>query len=172
MCDGNGWDESAGAGIADLGESGDFGRRFILDKPMLARLEARRFCRMLQSWGIPTVGIDPTDALIRRARSLDADGDYRCTSYNTAAVDGVGRSRATASRASDRQLLDRARGMGPVARHSDSQLAPAPAYLRGAAAVSRFTTPVLRRTRAARRRPGKSRALPASDAFASRSSRP
>jgi SAM-dependent methyltransferase len=90
MCDGNGWDESAAAWIAGLGERGDFGRRFILDAPMLARLETRRFaraldvgcgegrfCRMLRARGIPTVGIDPTDALIRCARSRDAHGDYR-----------------------------------------------------------------------------------------------
>jgi SAM-dependent methyltransferase len=90
MSDGNGWNESAAAWIADLGESGDFGRRFVLDEPMLARLEARRFaraldvgcgegrfCRMLQARGIPTVGIDPTGTLLERARLLDASGDYR-----------------------------------------------------------------------------------------------
>jgi SAM-dependent methyltransferase len=90
MSDRNDWDESAAAWIAELGDSGDFGRRFVLDRPMLARLEARRFaraldvgcgegrfCRMLQARGIATVGIDPTEALIERARMLDAGGDYR-----------------------------------------------------------------------------------------------
>lgn len=36
-----------------------------------------RFCRMLQPLGIRTVGIDPTVALVARAREQDPDGDYR-----------------------------------------------------------------------------------------------
>jgi SAM-dependent methyltransferase len=86
----NGWEESAAAWIADMGESGDYGREFVLDPPMLARVANRgfrdaldvgcgegRFCRMLKALGISTVGIDPTEAFIRQAKRLDLDGDYR-----------------------------------------------------------------------------------------------
>lgn len=86
----NGWDDSAGAWIVELGDAGDFGRRFVLDAPMMARIEGRgfttaldvgcgegRFCRMLQAQGIRTTGIDPTEALIVQARTLDTGGDYR-----------------------------------------------------------------------------------------------
>ena len=57
---------------------------------MLERIEGRgfkaaldvgcgegRFCRMLRDRGIATTGIDPTQALLRRARELDPAGDYR-----------------------------------------------------------------------------------------------
>ncbi|HVJ54953.1 MAG TPA: class I SAM-dependent methyltransferase [Aliidongia sp.] len=87
---GNGWEESAGAWIADMGERGDYGREFVLDAPMMARIEGRgfetaldvgcgegRFCRMLQGLGVRTVGVDPTEALIRRARERDPASDYR-----------------------------------------------------------------------------------------------
>jgi SAM-dependent methyltransferase len=86
----NGWNESASAWIADIGEDGDFGRRFVLDAPMIERLRDRgyrdgldvgcgegRFSRMLGAMGINTVGIDPTEALIEQARRQDPDGDYR-----------------------------------------------------------------------------------------------
>lgn len=86
----NGWSESASAWIADMGEQGDFGRRFVLDRPMMERVRGRgfaraldvgcgegRFCRMLRAEGIPAVGIDPTEALLERARSQDPEGDYR-----------------------------------------------------------------------------------------------
>ena len=33
----NGWDASAAAWIADQGETGDFGRRYVLDPVMLPR---------------------------------------------------------------------------------------------------------------------------------------
>lgn len=85
-----GWDESAAAWIAQVGDSGDFGRQFVLDAPMLAHIRGRgfsraldagcgegRFCRMMQAEGIVTVGIDPAVALIERARALDPKGDYR-----------------------------------------------------------------------------------------------
>ena len=85
-----GWDESAAAWIAQIGDSGDFGRRWVLDEPMMARVRGRgfsraldvgcgegRFCRMMRAEGISTVGIDPTPALVQRARSLDPEGDYR-----------------------------------------------------------------------------------------------
>jgi len=86
----NGWDESASGWIADIGEEGDFGRKFVLDAPMMERLLDKgfrsaldvgcgegRFCRMLGTKGIKAVGIDPTEALIRHARMQDPDGDYR-----------------------------------------------------------------------------------------------
>jgi len=86
----DGWAESAKAWIADMGDTGDFGRACVLDRPMLERVEARRFttaldvgcgegrfCRMLAERGIRTVGIDPTEALIAEARRRDPEGDYR-----------------------------------------------------------------------------------------------
>ncbi len=86
----DGWSESALSWIASQGDEGDFGRRYVLDGPMKARATARarataldvgcgegRFCRMLRAAGVATVGIDPTDALLDRARILDPGGDYR-----------------------------------------------------------------------------------------------
>jgi 2-polyprenyl-3-methyl-5-hydroxy-6-metoxy-1,4-benzoquinol methylase len=85
-----GWDASAAAWIAVQGEAGDFGRLHVLDAPMLALVEQLapsrvldvgcgegRFCRLLSQRGIATTGIDPTAALIARARALHPDGDYR-----------------------------------------------------------------------------------------------
>jgi SAM-dependent methyltransferase len=86
----DGWDESAQAWIASQGDEGDFGRRHVLDGPMMARVAALgpvtaldvgcgegRFCRQLREMGVAAVGVDPTVALIERARTLDPDGDYR-----------------------------------------------------------------------------------------------
>src|SRR6185312_15502099 len=86
----NGWPESAAAWIADMGDRGDFGREFVLDAPMLERVQGRgfrtaldvgcgegRFCRMLRGCGLRTVGIDPTEELIRHAGQRDPVGDYR-----------------------------------------------------------------------------------------------
>ena len=86
----NGWDESAAAWIADQGDDGDFGRKFVLDPQMLERVTDRgfataldvgcgegRFSRMLRARGIATVGIDPTEALLEVARRRDPEGDYR-----------------------------------------------------------------------------------------------
>lgn len=86
----DGWTDSADAWMASMADQGDFSRRWVLDAPMmeqaLAGAPARaldvgcgegRFCRMLQSRGVETVGIDPTPALLARARDLDAGGDYR-----------------------------------------------------------------------------------------------
>jgi SAM-dependent methyltransferase len=86
----NGWSESAAGWIADLGDEGDFGRRFVLDPPMLERVTGRgfataldvgcgegRFCRMLKARGIAAVGIDPTEALLETAKRRDPMGDYR-----------------------------------------------------------------------------------------------
>ena len=81
----NGWDDSAEAWIADMGDKGDFSRRHILDAPMLARIRGRgfqtaldvgcgegRFCRMLAGEGIATTGIDPTARLLDAARARTA----------------------------------------------------------------------------------------------------
>ena len=86
----DGWSNSASAWIVEQGEDGDYGRRFVLDAPMRGRIEGRgfrraldvgcgegRFCRIMQRAGIRTTGIDPTEALLARARELDPDGDYR-----------------------------------------------------------------------------------------------
>ncbi len=88
----NGWDQSAAAWIDHLGADGDFGRVHVLDQPMRARVRAMgpgtvdaidigcgegRFCRMLAGEGIQTIGVDPTAALIDRARALHPAGDYR-----------------------------------------------------------------------------------------------
>jgi SAM-dependent methyltransferase len=85
----NGWQSSAAAWIAEMGELGDFGRRYVLDPVMLPRAVAGaprnaldvgcgegRFCRMLKSQGVDSVGIDPTPALIAAARARDAGGPY------------------------------------------------------------------------------------------------
>ncbi len=86
----DGWDRSAKAWIADNSDGGDFGRKFVLDKPMLNRVRRGnfynildigcgegRFCRMLSKDGISTVGIDPTQELIEHAISMHPEGDYR-----------------------------------------------------------------------------------------------
>ena len=85
----NGWQRSADAWVADMGESGDFGRRYVLDPVMLPRALAGsprnaldvgcgegRFCRMLASRDIDAVGVDPTPALIAVARTRDPRGTY------------------------------------------------------------------------------------------------
>ena len=85
----NGWQRSADAWVAEMGERGDFGRRYVLDPLMLPRALASspqkaldvgcgegRFCRMLKSHGVDVVGIDPTPALIAVAQRRDAGGTY------------------------------------------------------------------------------------------------
>lgn len=85
----NGWDASADAWIRDLGEDGDFGRRYVMDAPMMERACAEpvasaldvgcgegRFCRMLKSRGIGTIGLDPTGRLLETARQRDPEGTY------------------------------------------------------------------------------------------------
>jgi hypothetical protein len=57
----DGWDESAAGWLAEVADGGDYGRKFVLDAPMLARIKGRgfktaldvgcgegRFCRMLR----------------------------------------------------------------------------------------------------------------------------
>lgn len=86
----NGWNASAAAWIADMADDGDFGRRHVLDAPMLARVAGGgfksaldigcgegRFCRKLTALDIATIGIDPTAGLITEAQRLDPNGDYR-----------------------------------------------------------------------------------------------
>ena len=85
----NGWQASANAWIADMGEQGDFGRRYVLDPVMLPRALVRspkqvldigcgegRFCRMLRRRGVKVVGFDPTSTLIAAARARDPNGGY------------------------------------------------------------------------------------------------
>lgn len=86
----NGWDESAVAWIAEIGEGGDWGRSHVLDAPMLERVRGGafgnaldigcgegRFCRMLRAEGLSCIGVDPARALIDHARERDPAGDYR-----------------------------------------------------------------------------------------------
>lgn len=85
----NGWADSAQAWIADMGEHGDYGRRHVLDPVVRERLSGRgfrqaldvgcgegRLCRMLSGFGVETVGLDPTLALLDQARRLHSDGLY------------------------------------------------------------------------------------------------
>lgn len=89
----NGWDQSASAWIAAMGERGDWAREHVLDPVMLGRIDARRFeaaldvgcgegrfCRAMKERNIPIAGIDPTKLLIERAKELDPLGDYRLAS--------------------------------------------------------------------------------------------
>jgi SAM-dependent methyltransferase len=99
----NGWQQSAGAWISDMGEHGDFGRRYLLDPVMLSRAVAGaprkvldvgcgegRFCRMLKKEGADVVGIDPTPALIGAARARDHTGRYvQATAESLPFRDGV-----------------------------------------------------------------------------------
>ncbi len=92
----DGWAASAAAWVEEQGEAGDYGRRFVLDAPMLARVRGGRFataldvgcgegrfCRIMQAEGVETVGIDPTEALLERARALDPGGEYRLATAAT-----------------------------------------------------------------------------------------
>lgn len=76
----NGWNRSADAWIADVGERGDFAREYILDPPMLALVGTGapgraldvgcgegRFCRMLGRAGHTATGLDPTRRMIETA---------------------------------------------------------------------------------------------------------
>lgn len=87
--DANGWEASAAAWIADMGDTGDYSRQHILDAPMLdrARLSGARtaldvgcgegrFCRMLRAEGVEAAGIDPTPGLLAQARARDPQGRY------------------------------------------------------------------------------------------------
>lgn len=84
------WDKNAKAWIDHLGAGGDFSREYVLDPVMLGRVRKGafrsaldvgcgegRFCRMLAKENIPYIGIDPTEALVAKARERDPTGDYR-----------------------------------------------------------------------------------------------
>lgn len=84
------WEKSAAAWIASQGEAGDFTRRYVLDAPMLARIEGRgfqraldvgcgegRFCRLIAPHVGNTTGIDPSPSLIAEAKRRDPAGSYR-----------------------------------------------------------------------------------------------
>ncbi len=88
MSDG-GWKASAKAWIADMGETGDYGRQYVLDAPMIARLRLLsggraldvgcgegRFCRILRAEGFEPTGLDPTLELLEAARARNPDGTY------------------------------------------------------------------------------------------------
>jgi len=96
----DGWSESAAAWVTEMGDEGDYARRFVLDPPMLERIAGRgftnaldvgcgegRFCRIMQAHGLRTVGVDPTPALIERARALDPRGEYRLESAESLDVE-------------------------------------------------------------------------------------
>lgn len=85
----DGWDQSADAWIASMGERGDWAREHVLDPAMFARVDLQRFgcaldvgcgegrfCRMLRARGISVVGIDPSRALLNAAVHRDPSGDY------------------------------------------------------------------------------------------------
>src|SRR4051812_6653827 len=85
----NGWQASAKAWVAEIGENGDFGRRYVLDPVMLPRALSRspkkaldvgcgegRFCRALRRHHVDVIGIDPTRELLSVARERDTKGTY------------------------------------------------------------------------------------------------
>jgi SAM-dependent methyltransferase len=85
----NGWQDSSKAWIADMGEHGDFGRRYVLDPVMLPRALARRpqhaldvgcgegrFCRLLRQQQVKVTGLDPTPGLLNVAKQRDPRGAY------------------------------------------------------------------------------------------------
>lgn len=90
MAANEGWEASAEAWIADMGERGDWGREQVLDPVMIARVKAGayrraldvgcgegRFCRTLRGMGVAATGLDPTARLLEEARRRDPGGDYR-----------------------------------------------------------------------------------------------
>lgn len=85
----DGWKASAKAWIKDMGEAGDYGRQYVLDAPMIARLRRLsggaaldvgcgegRFCRILRREGFDPVGLDPTVELLTAAQARDPAGVY------------------------------------------------------------------------------------------------
>lgn len=87
--DENGWVSSSTAWLDRMPEKGDFAREFILDAPMLERIEVSaattmldigcgdgRFCRMAASLGITPTGIDPVERFIQFAQQNQPGGRY------------------------------------------------------------------------------------------------
>ncbi len=85
----NGWDQSADAWLASLGDRGDPSREYVLDPAMLARVDRQefdcaldvgcgegRFCRILKERGISAVGIDTSVSLLDAAKRRDPSGTY------------------------------------------------------------------------------------------------
>jgi len=86
--DTSGWTQSADAWIRRI-DTFDFARQVLLDGPMIdlcGDLEGKRvldvgcgegrYCRMLQQHGAITVGIDPTEPLLNKAKERDPGGTY------------------------------------------------------------------------------------------------
>jgi SAM-dependent methyltransferase len=84
-----GWDQSAKAWIASMGERGDWAREHILDPAMFARIDLQpfrcaldvgcgegRFCRMLKARGISSIGVDASRPLLEAAIDRDPSGGY------------------------------------------------------------------------------------------------
>ncbi len=82
------WANSAEAWMKRVG-SGDFARDFVLDAPMLRLLGdlngkqaldvgcgEGRFSRAMKQHGASVTGIEPTEALLRRASELDGESEY------------------------------------------------------------------------------------------------
>ena len=83
------WDTSAEAWIRHIGSEGDGSRKHVLDPAINNWLDDQsfsraldvgcgegRFCRMLQTRGIETTGIDPTQRLIDQAQIVNPKGQY------------------------------------------------------------------------------------------------
>jgi SAM-dependent methyltransferase len=88
MHDPSGWTDSAQAWITRV-DTFDFARVVLLDEPMIrlcGDLRGKRvldvgcgegrYCRMLQEQGATTVGLDPTEPLLARAKERDPGGTY------------------------------------------------------------------------------------------------
>jgi SAM-dependent methyltransferase len=84
----NGWDASTEAWVRSM-DNGEFNRTKILDPAMLrvcGEVRGRRvldvgcgegrFCRMLAERGAETVGLDPTEGLLRVARERQPGGNF------------------------------------------------------------------------------------------------
>lgn len=88
MANAKGWEASAEAWIASLGDQGDWSRRTVLDTVMLERAlrigghfldigcGEGRFVRMLTERGLTGCGLDPVKRFIEEARARHPDGDY------------------------------------------------------------------------------------------------